>query len=295
MISRTLALSSLLAASAAAETGGQVVCRANDDMVLSYTGGVDGFRPNENFIREWRREPPNAIITAPRYIEGLRFNGDDAELTYDYTVDDRSKTATDPADDHVHAIDGKTRAGARAYVQTYWERDDKTLMAHIACNDAGSPAGDCRIGFEDARRIGRGSADGPVVDLFLRDGKPHDVCITSMGERGPWWLEFDGVKSPVIESPCAGLDIAEVFAKATTIKAVTPSTFEHNKGQELVNTLTGEGVAAARSLSDYVRALSYAPSPERKAALDQLVAQSKAAFAANSETIRQCTNREPPT
>lgn len=293
--------SALAAACCALVAGGiaaaaePAVCRAGEDKVLSYAGGVAGFRPDENFIREWRREAPAGLVGAPRYIETLRFNGDDAALTYDYQLDDRRAAAGAAEDDYVHNAEGRRKTGATAYIQTFWNRDDKTLMAHIRCNDARRPEGDCRIDFDDARRLGMGGADGPVVALFLEADAPADLCALPFGPTGPWRLVLDGVAAPVIESPCAGRALAEAFVKAETAEARMPSTLDPDTGKEVVNRLGGADIAAARDLAAYVRTLNYARTPDQATWLDALIAESKTAFAKAGDNLRACTNREPPT
>lgn len=278
-----------------ADAADQTVCRSNKERAISYTGGVDGFRPGENFIREWVRETSKIMVGAPQFYEKLRFNGDDAAFTYSYEIDDRRPKSGAPEDDKVHAIDGRTQTGAPAYIQTFWERDEKTLMAHILCNDARRQEGDCRIGFEDARRLGVITAEGPVVVLFMEGSEAADVCIQPLGEPGPWRLILDGAASPKVETPCAGRALAAAFAKAGTAEAAMPSTFEHNKGEIVTNTLHRDDIQAALDLAAYVRQLNYARTPEQSAWLDGLIADSKAAFAKAGDDLRDCTVREPPT
>lgn len=290
----TLLATAALIGAASAED--MTVCsRQEGQRLLSYTGGITGFRQNETFVREWVREAGTAIIGAPSYYDIQRFNGDDDMLTYDYAIDGRRTKAGAPEDDEVHNADGRQEIGAKAYIQTFWNRDDKTLMAHIICNDTRRPEGDCRIAFQDARRLGSGGADGPVVSLFLQADAPVDVCASLLGERGAWWLVLDGVKSNVVDGACGGADLAQAFASAGHVEAVMISPYDYNKGKEVTNTLTGPDIATARDLAGYVRRLNYAPSPDQTAWLEGLVAASKAAFAAAGDTLRTCTAQEPPT
>ncbi len=288
----TVLCGSLASGLAAAE---QTACQAGKDRVLSYVGGVAGFRPNENFIREWRREAPATLVGAPQFIETLSFNGDDAALTYDYEIDARREAPGAAPDDAVHNLNGRGKIGAAAYIQSYWDRDDKTLMAHIRCNDTRRPEGDCRIGFEDARRLGTIAADGPVIVLFIEGDAPSDICIQSLGAPGPWRLVLDGAASEAIVTPCAGRAQAEAFVSAGAAQAVMPSTFAHNKGEPVANTLRGDDIAAALAFTAYVRKLNYARTPAQTAWLDDLVAGSKAAFAKAGDALNPCTPQEPPT
>jgi len=263
--------------------------------LISYAGGVEGFRPNENFIREWVRESGTPIIGAPQHYDIQRFNGDDAALTYDYAIDGRRVELGAPQDDKVHIPDGRTEIGAKAYIQTYWDNDVKTLMAHILCNDTIRPEGDCRIGFEDARRLGAGNANGPVVTLFLDAATPSNICAGMASGRGRWWVVLDGVKSDVVEGACGGPELAKAFTTAGSATAVMISTYDYNKGEEVTNALKGSDITAAVALANHVRTLNYEPSPEQTAWLEALVAASKAAFGAAGDNLRPCTVQEPPT
>jgi hypothetical protein len=295
-----LALTAAFTCTAAAAAPGEItLCRReSQDLVMSYQK-VDGFRQGENFIREFQRKAPDSPIAPPVYVETLRFNGDDAHYTYEYQLPDGTKPAPAAADDLVHVFGGRTEWGITGFLKTHWEREPKTVMAYLRCNALQAPGGDCRIDFDDSRRLGTEWGQGPAVALFLDGATPRDICIEGVGlitaEFSSWWLTLDGVKQTAVTTACAGPELAAAFVAAKTVEAAMVASGDYRNGETLTATIGAPDIQAAIDFSVYLRGLVYQPTPEKTAWLKALVDASKAAFAAAGDDLRACTVQEPPT
>lgn len=294
----------VLAGSAGAAAPGEfVVCeRERLGVWLSYVAPVEGFRPGENFIREFVRKVSEnlPIVAVPVYFDRLRFNGDDAEHSWDYALDDGQTAApADPQQDSVHVLGGRVTKGATGHLKSYWEIEKPTLMAHVACNDLARPEGDCRIDFDDARRSGVGEeATGPAVALFLDGGRPARVCVESVGigsaEFTSWSLTLDGENLAAASEVCIEGEAAARFANAGEARISMVAAGDYRGGETLSQVLRGKDIAATLAFAEYLRRLAYQPSAERTEWLAKLVADSKAAFAKAGDTLRPCRTDEPP-
>ncbi len=299
IMARWLALTALVPLTAGAAVPGEITLCKRNAMVMSYATVADGFRPGEIFIREFWRKAPDTPIAAPTYLEILRFKGSDAQHGYNYKLDDGSKPAPAPADDLVHVFGGRTEWGITGYLETHWQREPKTVMAYLRCNALQAPGGDCRIDFDDARRLGADWGQGPAVALFLDGATPREICIEGVGlipaEFSSWWLTLDGVKQAEVTTPCAGPELAAAFVGAKTVEAAMVASGDYRKGETLTATIGAPDIKTAIDFSIYLRGLVYEPTAEKAAWLKGLVDASKAAFAAAGEDLRACTTSEPPT